>query len=114
MNPENKIFLDDHRFVYDEILNAQTAKKANAFKTDLIRILREEFYPGYAVTEDCVSCLFEVVRLLYTKYDQWLKDQEAKEPVPVKVHATFPKQTRKRKTPVKPPYVTAITVNRRN
>jgi hypothetical protein len=93
MNQENKQFLDEHRFVYDEILNAQTAKKANIFKTDLIRILREEFYPGYAVTEDCVSCLFEVVRLLYTKYDQLLK--EVKTPQSVKVHASFPKRQRK-------------------
>jgi hypothetical protein len=95
MNQENKQFLDEHRFVYDEIIKAETAKKANLFKTDLIRILREEFYPGYAVTEDCVSCLFEVVRLLYTKYDQWLKEQQVKPLQPVKVHASFPKRQRK-------------------
>lgn len=77
MNPQNKAFLDQHRDVYEEVIRAKTATKAGKVKADLIRILREEFIPGYVVMEDCVSCLFDVVRTLYQRYDRWLEENAA-------------------------------------
>lgn len=71
MTQANYNFLENHREVYDEVVNAQTAFKANRVKDDLLRIMQEEFMPGYIVMDSCVSCLFDLVRLLYQRFDKW-------------------------------------------
>jgi hypothetical protein len=94
MKRENKVFLDNHRDAYTEILKAQSAKKANGVRNDFVRIMREEFIPGYVISFDCGSCLFDLVKLLYQKYDAWLANQPKEEPNTNKtlIYTTIPKQ----------------------
>lgn len=80
MKQANSDFLEQHKDCYTEVVNAQTATKANKIKQDLFRIMKEEFLPGYSYTDDCGSCLFDMVNLLYRYYNGW----KAKQPsVPV-------------------------------
>lgn len=93
MTQTNADFLFDNYDVILEIRNAETATKANKVKGDLLRILREEFLPGYSFTDDCGTCLFDMSKLLFRYYDQW--KEEAKlfietPPEPIEVKATFP------------------------
>lgn len=100
MKKENKDYLDAHRDALEEITKAQTCKKANAIKGDLVRIMREEFYPGYTIDDSCISCLFNMVPMLYQRYDKWLSEQPdpaaaaavpvEKPPAPEKMWASFP------------------------
>lgn len=96
MKKENSEFLDAHRDALTQIQRAQTCVKANAIKSDLLRILQEEFMPGYVMREDCVSCLFSMVPLLYRRYDEWVASQSVpKQRDPINeehiVAASFPK-----------------------
>jgi hypothetical protein len=85
MKPENATFLDSNYDCYTEILKAETAMKALPIRFELLRIIKEEFYPGYAYDDACGDCLFSMVRLLYRRFEEW------KETDPLKnVHATFP------------------------
>jgi hypothetical protein len=92
MKAANKLFLENNRDAYDEILNAQTATKANRVKYEFARIMREEFIGGYVITFDCGSCLFDMVKLLYQRFDQWLAEQPKET---LKVYATFPSNKEK-------------------
>lgn len=96
MNQANKEFLEKHRHVYLEIINAGTAKKANQVKDELLRVLREEFIKGYVYTEDCGTCIFDMTKLLYRRFDEWLAtNPDPVEPInpvtePITVAASFP------------------------
>jgi hypothetical protein len=105
MKAANKLFLENNRDAYNEILNAQTATKANRVKYEFARIMREEFIEGYVITFDCGSCLFDMVKLLYQRFDKWIAEQPLGDPfqggiseimeIPIKhVHATFPKHNK--------------------
>lgn len=84
MNQSNIDFLEANRDAYTEIVNAETATKANKIKADLFRIIKEEFLPGYSYSDDCGPCLFDMTRLLYRYFDEWKAKQ------PVIVAASFP------------------------
>lgn len=70
MKQANIDFLERNRDCYTEVLNAETAIKANRIVEDLLRIVREEFYPDYPYKGDCGDCLFTLVRTLYTEFDK--------------------------------------------
>lgn len=72
MNILNQQFLQTNRDAYTETINAGTAKKAFAIKNDLLRIIREEWFPGYVYNEDCGPCIFDLVRIVYRQYDEWV------------------------------------------
>jgi hypothetical protein len=76
MTQANIKYLEDHRNVVDEIVNAQTATRANAIKGELLRIMKEEFLPGYVILDSCGSCLFDLVRQLYARFDKWKETQK--------------------------------------
>jgi hypothetical protein len=87
MKPENKKFLEEHRDVYEQIIRSQTAKKARAIARDLHRIMQEEFIPGYVYETGCGSCLFNMVPLLYKKFDEW---KAANPDIPEQVSGSAP------------------------
>lgn len=94
MIQSNIDFLEQNRDCHTEIINAQTATKANKIKADLYRIMREEFLPGYSYLDDCGPCLFDMTNLLYRLFDDW-KAKQPKEgpinPVPIEnIKASFP------------------------
>lgn len=95
MTQANIDFLESNRDCHTEIVRAQTATKANKIKGDLLRIMKEEFLPGYSFSDDCGSCLFDMTNLLYRLYDQWKAKQPIasadNNPVPIEnVKASFP------------------------
>lgn len=75
MTPANIEFLETNRDCHTEIINAQTATKANKIKADLYRIMKQEFLPGYSYLDDCGSCLFDMTNLLYRLFDEWKEKQ---------------------------------------
>jgi hypothetical protein len=102
MKPENIEFLEKHFIepypshmmngtnAYQEIVRAETDFHARLILNDLLRIMHEEFYPGYQINPDsCISCLSDMVKLMYRRYMEW---KEANPASPLqKVHASFPK-----------------------
>lgn len=89
MTKENIDFLEAHRDAITEINNAETATKARKIDGELFRIMKEEFFPGYAYDGGCGSCLFDMTKLVYRKFDEWLAAQP-KEINMNKVAANFP------------------------
>lgn len=97
MKQSNADFLESNRDCYNEVVNAQTATKANKIKGELYRIIKEEFLPGYVYRDDCGSCLFDMVNIIYRKYDDWKASQPAATKLiietpdePIEVKASFP------------------------
>lgn len=62
-------------------------------RTDMHRVLQEEFWPGYVYDEWCGSCVASMVKEVYSRYDKWKAEQPVPTPTPdapLVVHATFP------------------------
>jgi len=96
MTPENKAFLEANRHHYDTVIKAGYVRHLNANEREgMQRIMREEFQPGYHTDLWCGPCLFDMVKLLYTRYDQWLSEQ----PKEIIVAASFPKIDKPNDTP---------------
>jgi hypothetical protein len=90
MKPENKAILDANRHHYETATKAGYVKHFNAKeKEDLLRVMREEFQPGYYFDMWCPPCVFDFIKLIYQRYDAWIAAQP-KEPTE-HIHATFPK-----------------------
>lgn len=97
MKPENKQFLDDNRHFHDTLIKAFYMKGLNANQREgMVRVMREEFQPGYSTDLWCPPCVSDMVKLLYRLYDDLLAKQ-TKEPEPAKpisepmiVHTGFP------------------------
>lgn len=100
MKQESIDFLEANRHHYDTIVKAGYVKHLNAYERDgMVRVMREEFVPGYSTDLWCGPCVFDMVKLLYQRYDLWLslhpKEEAKPEDPPVvieKIRATFPKQ----------------------
>lgn len=92
MKPENKAFLDANRHHYDTIIKAGYVKHLNAHERErMVRVMNEEFQPGYTADLWCPPCVFDMVKLLYQRYDAWLASQPEPPKVVENVHASFPK-----------------------
>jgi hypothetical protein len=73
MKPENRKFLDDNRHHHFTLVNAQYMKGLNANERDgMLRVMGEEFQPGYYTDLWCPPCVSDMVLLLYRRYDEWL------------------------------------------
>lgn len=92
MKQANIDYLETNRDAYEEIIRAETAVKAHKIHNELLRILREEFFPNYLFIASCGDCLFTMVKTLYQHYDQW-KAQQPKiiTEEPLVVATGFPK-----------------------
>lgn len=91
MNPANRQFLEDNRDCYYEVINADTALKAYRIFGQLLRIMREEFFPEYHYKGECGDCLFTLVRSLYSEFDKWVSaNPKIINEEPLLVAASFP------------------------
>lgn len=99
MTPENKQFLDDNRHHYDTLIKAFYLRGLSGETRQRMQdIMAKEFQPGYHTDLWCGNCVTEMVRSLYTHYDNWLAVQPVEapapippvEPEPVITKATFP------------------------
>lgn len=91
MTPSNKTRLDELYGFWRTLRDAQYMRGMNyREKADMLRILREEFWPGYTYDEWCSSCVVDMVKALYTRYDKWLSEQPPPEPEPVNLHNIEP------------------------
>lgn len=98
MKQNNIRFLEQHRNCLDEINQAGTATRANKIKHELHRIMKEEFLPGYEFSDSCGDCLFNMTRLLYRKFDEYMTT--ITDTAPMQVTDNFPvhsKPKRRRK-----------------
>lgn len=98
MREENRQFLEDNYGYWITLRDADYMRGLNSHQLEgMVRVMREEFIPGYICDTWCPSCVAEMMRNLYTRYDQWKAAQiveEVKETVPEgtieNVAATFP------------------------
>lgn len=93
MKPENKAILDANRGHHLTATKAGFVKGFNTReKEELLRVMREEFQPGYTTDMWCSPCVFDFIKLIYKHYDAWLlANTPAPEPDLSSIHATFPK-----------------------
>ena len=109
MRKENIDFLEANRDCYTEVLNAETALKANKITEDLLRIVREEFYPAYSYKGDCGDCLFTLVKTLYITYDKWKATQpKIVQEEPLIVATGFPKDEPPEDSGIKIPIIETV------
>lgn len=109
MKPENRQFLEDNLHHWHTLRDAQYLKGLNANERDgMMRVMSEEFQPGYTTDLWCQQCAADMVSLLYRSYEAFL-EKEKQQPIPqaegkveildletgksepINVHATFPK-----------------------
>lgn len=77
MKPENTAYLEAHRGVWTMYEKAQIIVHMDqALKEGLLRVIREEFDPGYLANLWCGSCVVDMLKYVYTQYEAWLKAQE--------------------------------------
>lgn len=96
MKPENKQVLDQHEHFYNTFVKLQTISGlSTTAKRDLLRVMREEFWPGYSYDEYCGPCVAKFLKDVYIRYEQWkaanvttIPEEEVKK---IKIRATFPK-----------------------
>jgi hypothetical protein len=87
MKPENKQFLEANYHHWVTLRDAQFLRGLNANEREgMVRVMAEEFQPGYTCDLWCPTCVFEMVKSLYTRYEQWKLDN----PEPIEVAASFP------------------------
>lgn len=78
MKPENKAYLEIHRPIWDSLRQAEYLRfPSMSVPGELLRIMREEFRPGYTVDMWCGHCVAEMVRQVYTEFEKW----EASQPI---------------------------------
>jgi len=82
MNISNREFLQLNRDAYIETIQAGTAKKASVIKNDLLRILREEWFPNYVYNEDCGPCIFDLVRIVFRQFNEYEEKKAKETPAP--------------------------------
>jgi len=115
MKPENRAFIEKHRNHWITLRDAFYLRSLDGgTRSEMQRILGEEFAPGYNTDLWCGPCVTDMVKLLYTNYERWLAanpdpvdppqpetmpaEVVPEEPgQPIKVPATFPKHKRGRR-----------------
>ena len=77
MKPENTAYLEAHRGIWTMYERAKIITHMDqSVKDGLLRVIREEFDPGYLVNMWCGVCVVDMLKYVYTQYDKWLKAQE--------------------------------------
>jgi hypothetical protein len=94
MKSDNKQILDalEHFFItFERVQTISGLTFQN--KADLLRVMREEFMPGYDFDMWCPHCAGEFIRDVYRHYNAWKAvNIEAVTDMPkIKIRATFPK-----------------------
>lgn len=80
MKEHNKEILDKHYHHWQTLRDAQYLKGLNIHeREDIVRVLREEWYPGYTYDAWCGDCMASMVKEVYQRYDKWLSEQPKEE-----------------------------------
>ena len=88
MKQGNKEFLDAQRFHYTTMKASGVLRGIDHFtRQEMVRVMSEEFQPGYSNPGDCAPCVFEMVDRLYRLYDAWITSQPVN---PAHIAANFP------------------------
>ncbi len=92
MNPANKQILDSLEHFHVMFVRQQTISGLTANnKTDLLRVMREEFWPGYYYDEWCPHCAGKFLTDVYRKYNEWkAANVEPVQGEKFTIKATFP------------------------
>lgn len=73
MNPVNKQFLDDNRHHHTCLVKAFYLRHLDGrTRSEMVRVMQEEFHPGYHTDLWCGPCVSDMVIKLYRHYDEWL------------------------------------------
>jgi hypothetical protein len=94
MRPENKQILDSLEHFHTTFIRNQTIQGLTVQnKADLLKVMREEFWPGYTYDEWCGECVGRFITIIYRKYNEWkeVHVEPVKDVPKVKMKATFPK-----------------------
>jgi len=94
MNPANKQILDSLEHFHITFDRNQTIHGlTHQNKADLLRVMREEFRPGYTYDEWCPHCAGKFLKDVYGEYSKWKSIHvEPVQDIPkIKIKATFPK-----------------------
>lgn len=77
MKASNTAFLEAHRGIWTMYQRAQIVVHIDAATKDgLLRVIHEEFDPGYLVNMWCGACVIDMLKYVYGQYEQWLQAQE--------------------------------------
>jgi hypothetical protein len=76
MKPENTAYLEVHRGIWTMYEKAQIVVHIDeATKQGLLRVIHEEFDSAYLVNLWCGACVVDMLKYVYTQYEQWLQAQ---------------------------------------
>jgi hypothetical protein len=94
MKAENKEFLEANLHHWITLRDSLYLRGLNASEREgMQRVMAEEFSPGYTTDLWCAPCVADMVRLLYTRYEQWKEQNKEPEIIkeePLIVKANFP------------------------
>jgi hypothetical protein len=78
MKPENKGFLEDNRHHWHTLRDAQYLRHLDGnTRSEMQRIMGEEFRPGYTADLWCPPCVSEMLSSLYREFEKWEAAQAA-------------------------------------
>lgn len=112
MKPENIQFCEENYHLWLCLRDSQYLPGLNYIQREgMIRVMREEFIPNYNPDLWCTSCVVDMVKQLFTRFDAWkAANPPAPEPQPepepqqpeqaadpIKVEASFPKHDQPKK-----------------
>lgn len=82
MKLENREFLDTNRHHYTTLVNAGYVQHLDQHtRENILRIIHEEFAPGYLAQLWCQSCVADLIKFAYVQYDKWIAVQPKDEPI---------------------------------
>lgn len=72
MKPENKAFLEANRHHWNTLNNAFYMRHLDGHtRSEMQRIMGEEFQHGYTADLWCPTCVADMVRALYQRFEAW-------------------------------------------
>lgn len=76
MNEQNRQILEDGRKYHALILQGMGPYGISyREKTELVRVISEEFHPGFTSNLDCDPCINDLVVKAYMFYDKFLSNE---------------------------------------
>jgi hypothetical protein len=79
MSPENIKTLNAYRHHWEAWRDLQMFNQLDySVREALLRVIREEFDPGYLTNLWCSPCVVGMLKLAYTQYDKYLESVQNK------------------------------------
>lgn len=75
MTPENKAFLEANRAHWITLRDAFYIRHLDGnTRSEMQRVMGEEFQPGYTADLWCPTCVADMVKALYQRFEAWERD----------------------------------------